>query len=100
MFVGLGRFEIFIPESTSLKDKRRVIRPVTAVVRKKFNASVAEVDHQDLWQRTTIGVSCIAESPSHCVKMLSEIERVVASTAAGEAEMIDSTMKVLAMEDL
>jgi uncharacterized protein len=100
MFIGLGRFEIFIPGSASLKDKRRVIRPVTAAVRKKFNASVAEVDHQDLWQRTTIGVSCIAESTSHCVKMLREIERVVASTSAGEAEVIDSAMKVVAMEDL
>jgi uncharacterized protein len=100
MFVGLGRFEIFIPASASLKDKRRVIRPVTAVVRKKFNASVAEVDHQDLWQRTTIGVSCVAESTAHCVRVLREIERVVASTTAGEAEVIDSAMKVLAMEDL
>jgi uncharacterized protein YlxP (DUF503 family) len=100
MFVGLGRFEIFIPASASLKDKRRVIRPVTAVVRKKFNAAVAEVDHHDLWQRTTIGVSCIAESTSHCLKVLNEIERVVTSTAAGEAEVIDSAKKVLAMEDL
>jgi uncharacterized protein YlxP (DUF503 family) len=100
MFVGLGRFEIHIPASTSLKDKRRVLRPVTAAVRKKFNASVAEVDYQDLRQRSTIGVSCVAESNAHCMRMLREIERTVASVSAGEAELIDSTMKVLAMEDL
>jgi uncharacterized protein YlxP (DUF503 family) len=100
MFVGIGRYEIFIPASGSLKDKRRIIRPVTAAVRKKFNVAIAEVDHQNLWQRTTFGVSCIAESTSHCLTVLREIERVIGSTSAGEAELIDTSIRVVSLEDL
>jgi uncharacterized protein len=100
MFLGVGRFEIFIPASASLKDKRRVIRPVTSAVRKKFNVAIAEVDHQNLWQRTTFGVSCIAESNSHCMRVLREVERVIASASAGEAELIDSSLRIVALEDL
>ena len=50
MFIGVGRFEFLIPHSTSLKDKRQLVRSVSQAVRKKYNVSVAEVDYQDLWQ--------------------------------------------------
>ena len=41
MFIGVGRYEIFIPASESLKDKRAVLRSVTGAVRNKFNVSIA-----------------------------------------------------------
>ncbi|MGH2694918.1 MAG: DUF503 domain-containing protein, partial [Actinomycetota bacterium] len=48
MFIGVGRFELFIPAGGSLKYKRQITRSVTQSVRNKFNVSIAEVDHLDL----------------------------------------------------
>jgi uncharacterized protein YlxP (DUF503 family) len=55
MNIGLLTLEIFISDSQSLKDKRMVVRSLKDRLR-KFNVSVAECEHQDLWQRSTLGV--------------------------------------------
>ncbi|MGH2702603.1 MAG: DUF503 domain-containing protein, partial [Actinomycetota bacterium] len=65
MFVAVGRFELFIPASGSLKDKRAVVRSVTQTVAKKFNVSIAEVDHQDLWQRARVAVVTVNTDHGH-----------------------------------
>jgi uncharacterized protein len=77
MFIGVSRLELRIPASGSLKSKRRVVKGLTGGLRAKFNVAVAEVDHQDQWQRTSIGVSCISSTAFHAEKMLREIERFV-----------------------
>jgi uncharacterized protein len=100
MFVGIARFEIFIPASSSLKDKRQVLRSVTNSVRNKFNVAISEVDHQDLWQRAALGVACVASSPGHCRRVLQEVERSVARSIIGSAELIDATVDVVSPEDL
>lgn len=100
MFVGVGRFELFIPASGSLKDKRRVLRSITMTVRKKFNVAIAEVDHQDLWQRAGFGVSCVAESGAHCKKVLQEVEKTIAKSAVGRAEIVDRRVEITSLEDL
>ena len=100
MFIGVGRFELFIPASSSLKDKRQVLRSVTSVVRHKFNVSIAEVDRQELWQRSAVGVGCIAESMSHCRSVLQEVEKAIARTSLDQAEIIDRSIEFVAMEDL
>ena len=100
MFIGIGRYELFFPASGSLKDKRQVMRSVTALIRKKFNVSIAEVEFQDLWQRTAFGVTCVAESWGHCEKVLQEVEKAIARTAADAGEIIERSVDVLALEDL
>lgn len=100
MFIGVARFDIFIPASRSLKAKRQVVRSVVANVQNKFNVSVAEVDHQDLWQRSALGVSCVAESPGHCRKVLQEVEKTMGRVVLGNAEIIDRVVDVVALEDL
>lgn len=100
MFIGVARFEIFIPASGSLKDKRQVLRKVTQVVRNKFNVSIAEVDHQDLWQRAALGVTCVAESMGHCRKVLQEVEKTVGRAAIDGAEIVDRSVQVVSAEDL
>jgi uncharacterized protein len=100
MYIGVARFELFIPASRSLKDKRQVIRSVSAAVRNKFNVAVAEVDHQDLWQRSALGVSCVSESAGQCSKVLQEVEKVVGRAVIGSGEIIDRTVDVVDMEDL
>ena len=59
MQIGLLTLEIFIPEAHSLKEKRYVLRSLKDRLR-KFNISIAECGHQDLWQRSTLGVVSIA----------------------------------------
>lgn len=100
MFIGVGRFELFIPTSTSLKDKRQVLRSVTQSVQKRFNVAVAEVDYQDKWQRAAIGVSCVAESIGHCRKVLQEVEKAIGRSAIDGAEINDRYIDVVALEDL
>ncbi|MFD1018227.1 DUF503 domain-containing protein [Thalassobacillus hwangdonensis] len=51
--------ECFIYEAQSLKEKRSVIKRVMTRMQNEFNVAVSELDHQNLWQRTTIGVVTI-----------------------------------------
>ena len=79
MTVGLLSIELFIPHAQSLKDKRMVLRSIKERV-KKFNVAVAEVEHQDLWQRAGLGIVAISTTTDHVDKELAavadEIERV------------------------
>jgi uncharacterized protein YlxP (DUF503 family) len=100
MFVGIARFELFIPASASLKDKRQVLRSVTTSVRRRFVVAIGEVDHQDLWQRAALGVACVADSPGRCRQVLQEVERSIARSIVGSAELIDTSVDVVSPEDL
>lgn len=79
MVVALLSLELYLPMSSSLKDKRMVLRRVKDRL-KAFNVSVAEVAHQDLWQRAGLGVVTVATSEDMAGEMLSsalkEIDRV------------------------
>lgn len=63
MPVGLLTLDINLPESHSLKDKRQVLRSLKDRLRKRFNVAVAELEHQDVWQRAVIGVVTLADQP-------------------------------------
>ncbi len=100
MFIGIGRYDIFIAHSSSLKDKRRVLRAVTMSVQKRFNVAIAEVDFQDKWQRAAVGVSCVSGSASQCRKVLNEVEKQIGRAALDGGELVDRHIEVIAMEDL
>lgn len=77
MLVALVQFDLRIPGCTSLKEKRQVVKTLIAGIRQKFNVSVAEVDHHDLWQRTTIAVSAVDSESYHVKKVVHEVEKFV-----------------------
>jgi hypothetical protein len=77
MFVGVSRLELRVQDSGSLKSKRHVVKGLVGGLRAKFNVAVAEVDNQDLWQRASLGVSCVSETAFHAKKMLQEVEKWV-----------------------
>lgn len=77
MVVGTLRLEIHLPASDSLKAKRSVLNHVKERVRHRFNASIAEVGHQDLWQRTTLGVAVVGEAAPVLDRALHEILAVI-----------------------
>ena len=62
MPVGVLTLEIQIPYAHSLKEKRAVLRKMKDRLRARFNVAVAELDHQDVWQRATLGVVSISDS--------------------------------------
>ena len=84
MLVALCRFDLRIPGCTSLKEKRHVVKTLTASVRNRFNVSVAEVDHHDLWQRTAIAVSAVAGEGYHLKRVMHQVERHVETFPAVE----------------
>ncbi|MGZ8581646.1 MAG: DUF503 domain-containing protein [Actinomycetota bacterium] len=92
MFVALQRFDLRIRESHSLKQKRHVVKALTAAIRQRFNVSVAEVDHQDLWQRATIAVAAVGDQEFHLRKVVGEIERFVDTWPAVEVLEVDVTL--------
>ena len=97
MLVALERFDLRIPGCGSLKEKRHVVRSLTAALRRRFNVSVAEVDHLDLWQRTTIAVAATGAETFHIRKVMLEVERFVERW--GEVDVIDADLTLHGPED-
>ena len=77
MLVAVERIDLRIPGCGSLKEKRHVVKTLTAGLRTKFPVAVAEVDHHDLWQRTAIGVAAVGGEGYHLKRVLHEVERFV-----------------------
>lgn len=100
MFVGVARFELFIPAARSLKDKRRVLRSISQNVKNKHVVAIAEVDHQDLWQRSALGVSCVSSTMSQCRKIVQEVEKTVGRAAIDGAEITSREIRFASLEDL
>ena len=73
MPVGLLTLEIHIEDAQSLKDKRQVLRSLKDRLRAHFNVAVAELAHQDLWQRSRVGVVTISGDAKHLEESLSAI---------------------------
>lgn len=69
------RFELHIPHSQSLKEKRAVLRPLVEGLRRLVSASVAEVDHHDTWQRATIGVALVAADAGRLDVLITRVRR-------------------------
>jgi uncharacterized protein YlxP (DUF503 family) len=87
MHAAAVRFDLHVPESRSLKQKRAAIRPIVDVLRHRFRVSVAEVDHHDQWQRAAIAVAVVAESDHRLRELLAAAERVVAG--APDVELLE-----------
>lgn len=73
MPIGLLTLEIHIADARSLKDKRQVLRSLKDRLRAHFNVAVAELDHQDVWQRSRIGIVSISGDGKHLEESLAAI---------------------------
>jgi len=73
MPIGLITLEIHIPYARSLKDKRQVLRSLKDRLRGHFNVAVAELDHQDVWQRSVVGVVGISGEDRHLAETMSAV---------------------------
>ena len=90
-------FDLHVPASRSLKTKRAAIRPIVDGLRHRFHVSVAEVDHQNQWQRASIAVAVVGGSEGQVRDVLDSVERFVVSAA--DVELIDTECAWLESED-
>jgi len=75
MYVAALRLELRIRDAHSLKEKRHVLKSVSSHVSRTFGVAVSEVDHQDLWNRATLGVAAVAPQVSQLDRILHSVER-------------------------
>ncbi len=73
MPVGLLTLELHIPDAQSLKDKRQVLRSLKDKLRRDFNVAVAELEHQDTWQRSVVGIVTISNEEKHLREVLQKV---------------------------
>ena len=74
-YVGILSAELHFPDAHSLKEKRMHVRSIKAQLANRVGASVAEVDHHDVWQRAGVTLSCVAREHRELVRLLDEAER-------------------------
>ena len=70
--VAVGTVELHLPDVGSLKGKRHVLKGLKEKLRHRFEISVAEVDHQDLWQRATLALACVSGDSRHANEVISK----------------------------
>jgi uncharacterized protein len=70
--VAVGTVELHLPEVGSLKGKRHILKSLKDRLRRRFEIAVAEVDHQDSWQRATLGLACVSSSARHANEIISK----------------------------
>jgi len=93
MIVGVCTVELFIPEGHSLKGKRQVLQSLKSRLREKFNLSVAEVGEQDLWQKSILGLACVANESSHVNQVLEQALNLIRGVPT--IELVRSRIELL-----
>ncbi|WP_033292399.1 DUF503 domain-containing protein [Amycolatopsis jejuensis] len=97
MFVGALELDLLLDDVHSLKQKRSVVRPVVAELRKRFDVSVAEAGHLDLHRRALIGVAAVAAGGEHVRDVLDSCERFVAGRP--EFALLSARRRLLGPDD-
>lgn len=69
--------ECLLYEGNSLKDKRSLLKRLFAKLKKEYNVAVAELDHQNLWQRTKIGIVTVSSDGVHAEKVIQQVLRQI-----------------------
>lgn len=91
--IGLLQLYIFIPGCSSLKEKRGRIKPLVLRLQREFNLSVAEIDHQDIWQNTVLGCVTISSDAVHARRSLSKVIRWV-ERHWPDVEVVDEQIEI------
>ncbi len=92
MVVGVLELEIQLFFSNSLKEKRRTVKSLITRIRNNFNVSASEIGHQDLWQKTLIGVAFIAAERRFSQSVLSKVVEFVKKER--RISLINSKMEI------
>ena len=97
MIAALVDVELHIPAASSLKAKRSVVKSLIAGLQNDLRVSVAEVGHQDLWQRCRLGVAIAAGSETGARKVAQSVEKIV--WREPRVEIVSIRVEIVASED-
>jgi uncharacterized protein YlxP (DUF503 family) len=93
LVIGLLTLDLHFPGARSLKDKRQALRSLEQRVRNRFNVSIAEVEHQDLWQRARLAVVSVNTDHDHLEATLQSV--VGEAEHAREIQLLDAQTEFL-----
>lgn len=93
MTVGILRVTLFVPNSNSLKEKRRVILSLRDLLRNKFNISLSEIDCQDKWQKSVFAIACVGTKRTFVDSALAKIIDFIRDF--NHVELIDYEMEMI-----
>ena len=91
--VAVGTVELHLPDVDSLKGKRHILKGLKERVRQRFEVSVAEVNHQDTWQRATLAVACVSQDSRHANEVVSKALDFIEASVDGH--VIDVQIEIL-----
>ena len=94
-YVGILSVELHFPEAGSLKGKRKYVKSAKAQLQNRFGASVAEVDHHELWQRSRLTLSCVAREHREVEALLADAERYLHGQ---EYELLRAEREIVALD--
>jgi len=98
MVVGTLSLDVLLGDVHSLKEKRGVVRPIVAELRRRFEVAAAETGDTDLHRRAEIAVAVVSSTHAHATEVLEQCERLVA--ARPEIELLAARLRVLDDDDL
>ena len=93
MVVGVLALDLSFPGHRSLKGKRKVLRSLKDRIGHRFKVAIAEVDGQNLWQRSTLGIACVTTAQRHADELLRKIVVFVETAGAGDCDILDYTIE-------
>ncbi len=91
MFVAAVRIELRLRGVQSLKEKRHVVKSLSAGLIERFGVAVSEVDDQDKWQKAVLGVAAVAPQSARLTQVLHRIERYLDAQTESEVLRISTT---------
>jgi uncharacterized protein YlxP (DUF503 family) len=97
MFVGTLGLDLLLGDVHSLKEKRSVVRPVVAELKRRFEVAAAEAGHLDLHRRAYVGVAVVGPDRAHCAEVLDACERLVAGRP--ELDLLAARQRFYSEED-
>jgi uncharacterized protein YlxP (DUF503 family) len=98
VYVGALTLDLLLGDVRSLKQKRSMVRPIVAEVRRRFpGVAVAETGSADLHRRAEIGVAVVSDSAANCTEVLNACERLVAGRP--EIELLSARQRLFSDED-
>lgn len=90
MVVAIARAEFHLPTARSLKDKRRFLKSLVDRLHNRLRISIAETGHQDLWQRTEVGLAFVHADRTVAERKLEEIHRLFEDQAEAQLAVWDA----------
>ena len=93
MIIGILELDLRFFSGNSLKEKRRLLKRLIFKIRNNFNVSVSEIGHQDLWQRTELGISLVTTEMRFAQKVLNKILGLIEEER--DISLINSKMEFL-----